>query len=289
MDLDPVILSRLQFAWVIGWHILLPAFTVAGLLYCLPGGLLLLRPARKSICGSRFWTRIFAVSFGMGVVSGIDHAVPVRHQLEPLLRRRPPNVISPLLAYEGITAFFLEAAFLGVLLFGRKLVPPGRISSPPYGGARHSVLVVLDPRRQQLDADAGRLRDHRWPLLSRDWLDIIFNPSFPYRLAHTVVRLLRHDRLCRARRRRLSDPRGASLGGARMLSMTLWLLDRPRAAPDLARRSARPEHAATPASQARRHRGALDTGAQRSAHAFRASRRSERNQPLRHRLPYWEA
>ena len=187
MHPDPVLLSRIQFAWVIGWHILLPAFTVglASFIAFLEGGYALTkRPILLDL--SQFWLRIFAISFGMGVVTGI--VMPF--QLGTNWSRFADdagNVISPLLAYEGLTAFFLEATFLGVLLFGRKLVPP----------AMHFVAAVL--------VAVGTLSSSFWILATnswmqtpvgheiidgrffpKDWLEIIFTPSFPYRLAHTV-------------------------------------------------------------------------------------------------------
>src|ERR1700741_4413779 len=123
MTLDPVLLSRLQWAWVIAWHILLPAFTVGLASYiAVLEGLYLLTGREIWFRISGFWTRIFAVSFGMGVVSGII----LPFQLGTKWIHCPDataDVISPLLAYEGLMAFFLEASFLGVLLFGRRLVP----------------------------------------------------------------------------------------------------------------------------------------------------------------------
>src|ERR1700731_849975 len=118
MDLDPLLLSRLQFAWVVAWHILLPAFTV-GL-----ASFIALLEALHFASGRelyfrllRFWTRIFAVSFGMGVVSGI--VMPFQFGTNwSRFSDATANVVGPLLAYEGLVAFFLEAAFLGVLLFG---------------------------------------------------------------------------------------------------------------------------------------------------------------------------
>src|SRR5262249_10820470 len=123
MTLDPVLLSRLQWAWVIAWHILVPAFTVGLASYiAVLEGLYLLTRDEIWFGISGFWARIFAVSFGMGVVSGIIRPV----QLGTNWSRFPDadaDVISPLLSYEGLMAFFLEASFLGVLLFGRRLVP----------------------------------------------------------------------------------------------------------------------------------------------------------------------
>ena len=98
------------------------------------------------------------------------------------------NVLSPLLAYEGLTAFFLEAAFLGVLLFGRKLVPRWAhfvAALMVAAGTLFSTFWILAANSWM--QTPGRLRDRRRPLLPQDWSQIVFNPSFPYRLAHTVV------------------------------------------------------------------------------------------------------
>src|ERR1700735_998445 len=125
MTLDPLILSRLQFAWVIGWHILLPAFTVGTASYiALLEGLWFFtnRPIYGRISG--FWIHIFAVAFGMGVVTGV--VMPFQFGTNwSRFSDVAGNVVGPLMAYEGLVAFFLESAFLGVLLFGRKLVPAG--------------------------------------------------------------------------------------------------------------------------------------------------------------------
>jgi cytochrome d ubiquinol oxidase subunit I len=123
-DFDPVLLSRLQFVWVIAWHILMPAFTL-GLasyiallegLYCATGKEIYLRI-------SSYWIKIFSVAFGVGVVSGV--ILPFQFGTNwSRYADATSNVIGPLFAYEAIVAFFFECAFLGVLLFGRKLVPP---------------------------------------------------------------------------------------------------------------------------------------------------------------------
>ena len=123
MTLDPVFLSRLQWAWVIAWHILLPAFTVGLASYiAVLEGLYFFTGWKIWHRISGFWTRIFAVSFGMGVVSGI--IMPFQFGTNwSRFTDAAGDVISPLMAYEGLMAFFLEAGFLGVLLFGRRLVP----------------------------------------------------------------------------------------------------------------------------------------------------------------------
>src|ERR1700691_3310914 len=124
MTLDALILSRLQFVWVIAWQILLPAFTVGLASYVAFIERLYFSPGRQLYFRiSSFWTKIFSISFGMGVVSGI--IMPFQFGTNwSQYADATANILSPLLAYEGLTAFFLEAAFLAVLLFGRKLVPP---------------------------------------------------------------------------------------------------------------------------------------------------------------------
>src|ERR1700730_17157698 len=114
MSLDPLLLSRLQFAWVIAFHILLPAFTVGlASFIALLEGVYFATGREIYVRVSAFWTRIFAISFGMGVVSG----VVMPFQLGTNWSRfsdATANIVSPLLAYEGLTAFLLEADFLGV-------------------------------------------------------------------------------------------------------------------------------------------------------------------------------
>ena len=124
MDLDPLFLSRLQFAFVVSFHILFPAFTIGLAAYiALLEGLWIFRRRDIYFRISVFWTRIFAVSFGMGVVSGIV----MSYQFGTNWSRfsdMTGNVLGPLMSYEVLTAFFLEATFLGILLFGRTRVPP---------------------------------------------------------------------------------------------------------------------------------------------------------------------
>ena len=123
MALDPLLLSRLQFAWVIAWHILLPALTIGLSSYiALLEGVYFATGKEIWFRISRFWTRIFAIAFGMGVVSGV--VMPFQFGTNwSRFSDATANIISPMLAYEGLTAFTLEAGFLGVLLFGRNLVP----------------------------------------------------------------------------------------------------------------------------------------------------------------------
>lgn len=189
--MDPVLLSRIQFVWLIAFHILLPAFTVG--LSCYIATL----EVRYWITNndtvrrlSAFWIKIFAISFGMGVVSGI--VMPFQFGTNwSRFSDATSNVVGSLLAYEVLTAFYLEAAFLGVLLFGRKLVPQ-------WAHAMSAVLVAL-----------GTILSSFWILAVNSWMqtpagyeiidgrffptsmfEVIFTPSFPYRLAHTVTAFL---------------------------------------------------------------------------------------------------
>lgn len=188
MDLDALILSRLQFAWVVAWHILMPAFTigVASYIAVLEGLHLWTRnPLYLRI--SNFWVKIFAVSFAMGVVTGI--VMPFQFGTNwSRFSDITANVIAPLMAYEGLTAFFLEAGFLGVLLFGRKLVPPWAhfiAALMVATGTLLSAFWILAANSWMQTPQGYALVDGTF--FPTSWIEIIFNPSFPYRFAHMVV------------------------------------------------------------------------------------------------------
>ncbi|HZR68691.1 MAG TPA: cytochrome ubiquinol oxidase subunit I [Burkholderiales bacterium] len=188
MDLDPVLLSRLQFFWVVAFHILLPAFTVGLASYiAVLEGLHLVTGRAVFLSTSRYWTRIFAVSFGMGVVSGI--VMPFQFGTNwSRYSDATANIVGPLMAYEGLTAFFLEAGFLGVLLFGRKLVPAWMhffAALMVALGTLFSTFWILAANSWMQTPAGYTVADGRF--FPQSWLEIIFNPSFPYRLAHNVV------------------------------------------------------------------------------------------------------
>jgi cytochrome d ubiquinol oxidase subunit I len=226
MELDPLFLSRLQFAWVIAWHILLPAFTVglASFIAVLEG--LHFATGREIYFRiSTFWIRIFAVSFGMGVVSGI--VMPFQFGTNwSSFSDATANVISPLLAYEGMTAFFLEAAFLGVLLFGRNLVPRWAhfvAALMVAAGTLFSSFWILATNSWMQTPSGYRMIDGRF--FPEDWIAIIFNPSFPLRLGHTVVAFYVTTAFVVVAVAAWYLRRGRFLTEAElMLSMTLWLL-----------------------------------------------------------------
>ena len=137
----------------------------------------------------------------MGVVSGV--VMPFQFGTNwSRFSDATANILSPLLAYEGLTAFFLEAAFLGVLLFGRKLVPRWAhfvAALMVAVGTLFSSFWILATNSWMQTPAGYEIVDGRF--FPTDWMEIIFNPSFPYRLAHTVVGLLCHDRFCRGGRR----------------------------------------------------------------------------------------
>src|ERR1700735_2555433 len=189
MSLDPPVLSRIQCAWVIGWHFLLPAFTVglASFIAVLEG-LNLFTGREIYLRISSFWIRIFAVSFGMGVVSGIVMPFQIGTNWSRY-SDAAADVVGPLLAYEGLTAFFLEAAFLGVLLFGRKLVPPWAhfVAALMVAlGTLFSTFWIIATNSWMQTPAGYAIVDGRF--LPQDLLQIIFRPSFPYRLPPVASR-----------------------------------------------------------------------------------------------------
>ncbi len=227
MEFDALLLSRLQFVWVVAWHILLPAFTVglASFIAVLEGlHFFTGKPVYFRLSG--FWTKIFAVSFGMGVVSGI--VMPFQFGTNwSRFSDMTADVISPLLAYEGLMAFFLESAFLGVLLFGRDLVPRWAhfvAALMVAGGTLFSSFWILATNSwMQTPAGFSRTPDGRF--MPEDWIAIIFNPSFPYRLAHTVTGFYVTTGFVVISVAAYYMRRGRFIEEARaMFSMTLWLL-----------------------------------------------------------------
>jgi cytochrome d ubiquinol oxidase subunit I len=188
MRLDPLLLSRLQFVWVVSLHILLPTFTVglASFIAVLEGLHLATRRAIY-LRISQFWIKIFGVSFGVGVVSGL--VMPFQFGTNwSRFSYAAADIFGPLMGYEGLTAFFLEAGFLGVLLFGRHLVPPAVhfVSAliVAFGTLFSSFWILAVNSWMQTPAGYEIIDGRFFPA---DWMAAIFTPSFPYRLAHTVL------------------------------------------------------------------------------------------------------
>jgi cytochrome d ubiquinol oxidase subunit I len=180
MTLDPILLSRIQWAWVIGWHILLPAFTVGLASYiAVLEGLFFTTGDAAWYRISRFWTRIFSVSFGMGVVSGI--IMPFQFGTNwSRFSDATANILSPMLAYEDLMAFFLEATFLGVLLFGRHLVPRWAhllAACMVALGTLMSSFWILSVNSWMQTPAGFTFHDGRF--FPTDWGAIVFNPPSP--------------------------------------------------------------------------------------------------------------
>jgi len=187
MDFDPVLLARAQFAFTVMFHIIFPTFTIGTSAYIATLGTMWLRTGEERYHQlMRFWTRIFAVSFAMGVVSGIV----LSYQFGTNWSRFSVvvgNVVGPLIGYEVLTAFFLEATFLGVLLFAFNRVPPwlyvmsGVIVAV---GTATSAFWILSANSWMQTPAGYELKDGiAYP---SDWIAVIFNPSFPYRFAHML-------------------------------------------------------------------------------------------------------
>jgi cytochrome d ubiquinol oxidase subunit I len=188
MDFDPVLLARLQFAFTITFHIIFPSFTIGLSAFI---ATLLIRwmwTGREHLHRlARFWTKIFAVSFAMGVVSGIV----LSYQFGTNWSRFSVvvgNVVGPLIGYEVLTAFFLEATFLGVMLFGWKRVPPWLHAMSAIFvaiGTAMSAFWILSANSWMQTPAGHEIRDGIVHPVS--WLAIVFNPSFPYRFTHMMT------------------------------------------------------------------------------------------------------
>jgi cytochrome bd ubiquinol oxidase subunit I len=188
MNFDALLLSRFQFAFVVAFHFLLPAFTIGLASYiAVLEGLNLATGRRVYLRISNFWIKIFAVSFGMGVVSGI--VMPFQFGTNwSRYSDMVADVVAPLMAYEGLMAFFLEAGFLGVLLFGRKRVPQWAhffAAIMVAIGTLFSTFWILVVNSWMHTPAGFSMVDGRF--FPFDWFEIIWNPSFPYRFMHTVT------------------------------------------------------------------------------------------------------
>jgi cytochrome d ubiquinol oxidase subunit I len=185
MDLDATFLARIQFAFTVSFHIIFPSFTI-GLAAFIATLLVRWRMTGHDHLHrlARFWTKIFAVSFAMGVVSGIVLSYEFGTNWSGF-SRVVGNVLGPLLGYEVLTAFFLEASFLGIMLFGWNRVSPNlHVTSAVLVaiGTSLSAFWILAANSWMQTPAGHEVRDGiAYPI---SWLEIIFNPSFPYRFAH---------------------------------------------------------------------------------------------------------
>jgi len=185
---EVLLLARAQFGLNIGFHILFPSLTIA------LGWILVyfrIRYARSGdavwLASYKLWTKVFALSFAMGVVSGITMSFQFGTNW-PGFMMKVGNIAGPLLAFEVLTAFFLEATFLGVMLFGMNRVP-GWVhvfsSAMVAIGTTLSAFWIL-ALNSWMHTPAGHVLDGG-QIVAGDWWQVIFNPSFPYRLVHMLL------------------------------------------------------------------------------------------------------
>jgi cytochrome d ubiquinol oxidase subunit I len=188
MDLDPLILSRIQFAFVVCFHAIFPVFTI-GLASTIAGFETLHFKTGNPIWQklSKFWIQVFAVVFGIGVVSGIVMSFQFGTNWSNF-SYATANFLGPVLSYEVITAFFLEAAFLGVLLFGRDKVPQGVhlfAAIMVATGTFISSFWILSANSLMQTPQGLDLINGMYYV--RSWTEALFTPSFGYRFAHMAV------------------------------------------------------------------------------------------------------
>ncbi|WP_338809541.1 cytochrome ubiquinol oxidase subunit I [Neisseria leonii] len=189
--MDALILSRIQFAVNISFHILFPTINIA------LAWLVVYFRSRANRGGADapvweqayyFWTKVFAVSFAMGVVSGVVMSMQFGTNW-PGFMERAGNVAGPLLGYEVLTAFFLEAGFLGIMLFGRERVSRRvhmAASVIVAAGTLLSAFWILS-LNSWMQTPQGYRVDSEGVIHAANWLQVVFNPSFPYRLAHMLL------------------------------------------------------------------------------------------------------
>lgn len=191
MEFDPFVLARIQFAANISFHILFPAISI-GLAW-----LLLYFRVRFTLSGDKlwdyayhFWVKIFALTFALGVVSGITMSFQFGTNW-PGFMEKAGNIAGPLLGYEVLTAFFLEASFLGIMLFGKNRVSNRLHLIATFlvaFGTMLSAFWILS-LNSWMQTPTGHVIVNG-EFMVESWWEVIFNPSFPYRLAHMIIACL---------------------------------------------------------------------------------------------------
>jgi len=219
-------LARIQFAFTMSFHILFPAITIGLASYLAVLEICWLKTKRQVFVDLyHFWLRIFAVNFGMGVVSGIVMAYQFGTNWG-YFSEFAGSITGPLLAYEVLTAFFLEAGFLGVMLFGWTRVGPGLhlfATCMVALGTLISATWILGSNSWMQTPQGYEIVGNR--MVPVDWLKIIFNPSFPYRLVHMSIAAFLSTALFVGASAAWHLLRGRDKPAVRtMLSMAMWML-----------------------------------------------------------------
>ncbi|MFW5958258.1 MAG: cytochrome ubiquinol oxidase subunit I, partial [Desulfosalsimonas sp.] len=187
--LDPVFLARVQFAFTVSFHIIFPSFTIGLASWLAVLEWRWLRTGNQVYADVyQMWVKIFAVAFGMGVVSGVVLSFQFGTNWS-VFSDAGGNIIGPLLGYEVLTAFFLEATFLGVMIFGWGRVGPKLHFASTVlvaAGTLISAFWILSAN-SWMHTPTGFRVGEQGLLYPVNWLEIIFNPSFPYRFIHMVT------------------------------------------------------------------------------------------------------
>jgi cytochrome d ubiquinol oxidase subunit I len=182
-------LARFQFAFTVSFHIIFPAFSIGLASYLAVLNALWIRTREPYYLSLfNYWKKIFAVAFGMGVVSGIVMSYQFGTNWSVFSDKTGP-VLGPLMAYEILSAFFLEAGFLGIMLFGRKRVGDNLhmfATAMVAFGTLMSATWILSVN-SWMHTPAGYSINEVGQFVPEDWWAIVFNPSFPFRLAHMVL------------------------------------------------------------------------------------------------------
>ena len=258
MDITALLLSRLQFAFTVSFHIIFPSFTIglAAWLTVLEAlHLATGRPAYRAVF--EFWLKIFGVAFGLGVVSGIVMAFSSA-RTGACCRGCPGPFQGPLLSYETFTAFFLEASFFGILLFGRSRVAPWfylfSTAMVALGTTLSAFWIMVNNSWMQVPV--GYV-DRERRFVPDDWAKILFSPVVWVRFPHMLLASYLTGAFCVAAtgawyllRRQFGPRRGSCCAWASSCG-------RARAGPDLLRPPHRRLRPRLPARQIRRDRGAL--------------------------------
>jgi cytochrome d ubiquinol oxidase subunit I len=189
LGMSAELLARLQFAFTVSFHFLFPAFSIGLASYLATlEALWLVRRDAAYLRVFDYWKTIFAITFGMGVVSGIVMSYQFGTNWATFADKAGP-VIGPLMGYEVLTAFFLEAGFLGIMLFGLRRVGPGLHFFATLMVALGTLISAtwILAANSWMQTPAGFSTNEAGQFIPSDWAQIIVNPSFPYRLVHTVL------------------------------------------------------------------------------------------------------
>src|ERR1700684_1988397 len=223
---DVEVLARAQFAFTMIFHIVFPAFSIGLASYlAVLEGLWLATGREVFINLFNYWLKIFAVGFGMGVVAGVVISYQLGTNWAAYSDKAGP-IVGPLMAYEVLTAFFLESGFLGVMLFGMERVGPKLhfvATSLVAIGTLFSAFWILSAN-SWMQTPAGYAINADGQFVAADWLKVIFNPSFPYRLVHMVLAAYLTTSLVVGAVGAFHLWRDQHLPGARvMFSMAMWM------------------------------------------------------------------